>query len=59
VADAVLHLIETPPGQRPLRTVVDPLKGGEGPMAVNRVTDKIQVQLLESMEMQEMLSVKP
>jgi NAD(P)-dependent dehydrogenase (short-subunit alcohol dehydrogenase family) len=59
VADAVLHLIETPPGQRPLRTVVDPLKGGEGPMAVNRVTDKIQVQLLESMEMQDMLSVKP
>jgi NAD(P)-dependent dehydrogenase (short-subunit alcohol dehydrogenase family) len=45
--------------QRVIRTVVDPLRGGQGPMAINRTTDKIQAQLLESMEMQEMLSVKP
>jgi NAD(P)-dependent dehydrogenase (short-subunit alcohol dehydrogenase family) len=59
VADAVLRLIETPAGSRPLRTVVDPLKGGEGPAAINRTTEKIQTQLLAGMDMADMLSVKP
>jgi NAD(P)-dependent dehydrogenase (short-subunit alcohol dehydrogenase family) len=58
VADAVLHLIETPAGSRPLRTVVDPLKGGEDPMAINRTTDNIQGKLFEGMGMQDLLSVK-
>jgi NAD(P)-dependent dehydrogenase (short-subunit alcohol dehydrogenase family) len=59
VADAVLGLIETPQGSRPLRTVVDPLKGGEGPSTINRTTEKVQNQLLVSMHMEELLSVKP
>jgi NAD(P)-dependent dehydrogenase (short-subunit alcohol dehydrogenase family) len=59
VADAVLHLIETPPGSRPLRTVVDPLKGGEDPIAINQTTNKIQAKLLEGMGMRDLLSVKP
>ena len=58
VADAVLHLIETQPGSRPLRTVVDPMSGGEGPKTINQTTDKIQTQLLEAMGMQDLLSVK-
>jgi NAD(P)-dependent dehydrogenase (short-subunit alcohol dehydrogenase family) len=59
VADAVLHLIETPAGSRPLRTVVDPLRGGEGPKTINRITDEIQSRLLEGMGMQDLLMVKP
>jgi hypothetical protein len=58
VADAVLHLIETPSGSRPLRTVVDPQSGGEGPTVINQTTEKIQNQLLTGMEMQAMLSVQ-
>ncbi len=59
VADAVLRLIETPPGSRPLRTVVDPLLGGEDPEAINATTDKIQARFLAEMDMGELLSVKP
>ena len=47
VADAIVGLIEMPPGQRPLRTVVDPMFGGEAPSAINAMTDQIQAQLLE------------
>ena len=58
VADAVLQLIQTPAGQRPLRTVVDPMMGGEAPRAVNQATDEIQTGLYERMGMQDMLQVK-
>ncbi len=57
VADAIVKLIETPAGQRPLRTVVDPMMGGEAPMAINSTTDQIQGQLLEGMQMGELSSV--
>ena len=33
VADEILKVIQTPVGKRPLRTVVDPLLGGEGPLS--------------------------
>jgi NAD(P)-dependent dehydrogenase (short-subunit alcohol dehydrogenase family) len=46
VADAIQQSIETPAGQRPLRVVVDPLSGGEGPRLINQTTDQIQAQLL-------------
>lgn len=59
VADAVLNLIKTPVGQRPLRTVVDPMIGGEAPRAINSTTDQIQSQMFEQMEIKELLSVKP
>jgi NAD(P)-dependent dehydrogenase (short-subunit alcohol dehydrogenase family) len=58
VADAVLNLIETPAGQRPLRTVVDPLTGGEAPSVVNRTSDQVQQQLLSSFGLADLLSVK-
>ena len=59
VADAVLNLINTPAGQRPLRTVVDPMIGGEAPRAINNATDQIQSQMFEQMQIKDLLSVKP
>lgn len=50
VADAIVGLIEMPAGQRPLRTVVDPLMGGTGPATLNKTTDRIQSHLLRSLE---------
>lgn len=58
IADVVLILIETPAGRRPLRTVVDPLSGGEAPETINRTSDQIQARLFEHMKMAQMLSVK-
>jgi len=45
-------------GKRPLRTVVDPLLGGEGPTAINQTTDEIQAQLLNGMEMGDLVTVQ-
>lgn len=59
VADAVLNLIKTPAGRRPLRTVVDPLVGDEAPRAINNTTDQIQSQMFEQMGIKDMLSVNP
>ena len=58
VADAVLKLIETPAGQRPLRTVVDPLTGGEAPSVMNKTSDQVQEQLLSAFGLAELLTVK-
>jgi NAD(P)-dependent dehydrogenase (short-subunit alcohol dehydrogenase family) len=58
IADAVLTLIETPAGERPLRVVVDPLMGGEGANSLNNATSQIQAQLLEGFGMRDLLSVK-
>ena len=58
VADAIAKLIDTPAGQRPLRTVVDPMMGGEGPRAINQTTDKIQAELLGNLGMSDFISVK-
>ncbi|MEO1053177.1 MAG: SDR family oxidoreductase [Bacteroidota bacterium] len=57
VADAVKKLIDTPAGERPLRTVVDKLIS-QGPEAVNNVTNNVQKQLLNSMNLAELESVK-
>ena len=57
VADAILTLIETPAGQRPLRTVVDPMTGGEAASVINQTTDQIQSQLLAAFGMGDLLSV--
>jgi len=51
IADAVDNLIDMPQGQRPVRVVVDPMSGGEGPKAINQTTDQIQKALLESFGM--------
>lgn len=58
VADAIMGLIETPPEERPFRTIVDPMMGGQAPSAINRVSEDIQRQLLESLNMGAFLSVK-
>ncbi len=59
VADAVLTLIETPAGSRPLRMVVDPMSGGEGPTAINATCDQVQDALLENFGISQLKSVKP
>jgi NAD(P)-dependent dehydrogenase (short-subunit alcohol dehydrogenase family) len=46
IADAVLQIIETPPGQRQLRYRIGP--GGPGVQRINALTDEIQAQLLEA-----------
>jgi len=58
VADAVLQLIETRAGERPLRTVIDPLMGGDGPTVVNQTTDQIQQQLLTGLGMEQLLTLE-
>ena len=58
VADAISDLIETPAGPRPLRTVVDPMTGGEGPTAINQMTDQIQEQMLSGMGMSDLIAVQ-
>jgi ABC-type dipeptide/oligopeptide/nickel transport system ATPase subunit len=57
VAGAVLKIIETPVGQRPLRLVVDPMMGGEGPRTINQLTDQIQAQLLTSLGLADLLTL--
>lgn len=46
IADAVLQIIETPPGQRQLRYRVGP--GGPGVQRINALTDEVQAQMLEA-----------
>ena len=50
VADAIVELIGMPAGQRPLRTVVDPMTGGEGPRVINATSEKVQEQFFASMQ---------
>lgn len=58
VADAVATLIRTPHGQRPFRTVVDPLMGGEAPRTLNQTSDQLQSEIFEGIGMKDWLSVK-
>lgn len=46
IADAILQIIETPPGQRQLRYRVGP--GGPGVQRINALTDEVQAQMLEA-----------
>lgn len=46
IADAVLQIIETPPGQRQLRYRLGP--GGPGVQRINTLTDEVQAQMLEA-----------
>ena len=45
----MLKLIDTPAGERPLRTVIDPLAGGRGPKAMNRAAEQVQRELLREL----------
>jgi len=58
VADAILGLIQTPPGKRPLRTVVDPMGAGQGPTRLNQESERIQREMLTAFGMPELLKLK-
>jgi NAD(P)-dependent dehydrogenase (short-subunit alcohol dehydrogenase family) len=51
VADAVRDLVAAPAGGRPLRTVVDPLMGGDLPSELNRAGAKLQAELLQGLKL--------
>lgn len=48
VAEAIAELLAMPAGERPLRTVVDPMTGGGWAKTVNETSSQIQDQLLEA-----------
>lgn len=58
LVSAVLQLIETPVGQRPLRTVVDPMMGGAAPTAVNQTTEPLQQELLQALGLGDRIAVQ-
>ena len=47
VPDAISSLINSPKGQRPLRTIVDPLLGGDEPRSINETAGLAQKALSE------------
>jgi NAD(P)-dependent dehydrogenase (short-subunit alcohol dehydrogenase family) len=57
VADAIVGLIETPAGQRPLRTTIDP-QTGEALQALNELDDKVRREVLTAFGAADLLSVK-
>ncbi|MBA2679378.1 MAG: SDR family NAD(P)-dependent oxidoreductase, partial [Ktedonobacteraceae bacterium] len=58
LVSAIVQLIETPAGKRPLRTVVDPLMGGGAPTAVNQVSESVQRELLQALGLSNRISVQ-
>jgi NAD(P)-dependent dehydrogenase (short-subunit alcohol dehydrogenase family) len=58
LVSAVIQLVETPAGKRPLRTVVDPLLGGAAPTAVNEATEPIQRDVLQALGLGDRLIVQ-
>jgi NAD(P)-dependent dehydrogenase (short-subunit alcohol dehydrogenase family) len=57
VADAIKKLIDTPAGERPLRTVVDLMMQGST-QAINQVAEKVQEGLLGGFGLSDLLHVK-
>ncbi len=55
VADAISDLIETPAGQRPLRSVVDQM--GDGVRQINEVGTRVQREALEAAGIQHLLDI--
>jgi NAD(P)-dependent dehydrogenase (short-subunit alcohol dehydrogenase family) len=58
VIDAILGVIETPAGERPLRTVVDGMGFAAGPEAINQTSDGVQQQTLEGMGVAALLKLR-
>lgn len=58
-AKALLELINTPQGERPIRLVVDPVTGGDAPKAINAVSENVQKQVLEAFGLTDLLSAFP
>lgn len=57
VADAILRIVSTPPGARPVRTAVDP-QGTVFVDAVNKTAADVQLQLFGMMGMSDLLNPK-
>ena len=57
--DAIVDLIAIPVGQRPMRLVVDPVSGGDGPNTINHVSEQVQRQVLPAFGLTELLSALP
>lgn len=55
VVDAVVALVETPAGQRPLRTVVD--RYGEGVETINKTALEVQTKTMEMMGFQDLMKL--
>ena len=55
---AILGVIETPAGERPLRTVVDGMGFAAGPEAINQTSDGVQQQTLEGMGVAALLKLR-
>ncbi|OVE75696.1 hypothetical protein BVX97_03800 [bacterium E08(2017)] len=49
VADAIANLIDKPAGERPFRTIVDPLMGGAGAAGLNELQEQVQVGIAQNM----------
>ncbi len=58
LVSAIIQLIETPAGKRPLRTVVDPMMGGGAPTAVNQTSESVQRDLLQALGLGNRISVQ-
>jgi len=50
LADTVVELVGMPKGERPLRTVVDPVMGGKEPIMINKACMEAQKSLREMMK---------
>ena len=59
VADAILHLIQTPAGQRPMRTIVDKMGMGSQIEPYNQQLAQIHEGLYNAFGMGHMLKLKP
>jgi NAD(P)-dependent dehydrogenase (short-subunit alcohol dehydrogenase family) len=57
VADAIVDLIEAPPGRRPLRTVVDRL--GDGIREINETASRVQRASLKGAGLESLLGIPP
>ena len=55
VADAILELIETPNGKRPLRVVVDKITG-DAAKVINETANDVQHQVLKNFSLEKLLS---
>jgi NADP-dependent 3-hydroxy acid dehydrogenase YdfG len=58
VADAVLTLVDTRAGSRPLRVVVDPLMGGQAPESVNKHLAEVQAGLMEAIGQKSLMTLQ-
>lgn len=58
-ADAIVDLINTPSGERPLRLVIDPVTGGDAPKAINQASQQVQRQVLAAFGLNDFIAALP